>query len=375
MKKIRKKPVVLLLAGCYLINVMMGCGKEEAMDADASLTTPMVTESVKEPTAIEKKAQENANTLVVTVGEQQVYLDTMLYFIYSMETKGAYSEEYYQEIYGTGFWELEYAKDYTMRDLYKDYAMDSAVQYVILANEAKKQGLSLTDAEKAENYAYALTVISSCTPEQLEKSGMTAEAVAATTEMMALAEKYYQYFTGNLTISLEEIKAGIDPADYKEYETEYWYIATSKYDEEYNVLSFTESEKAAVMQKMEAVHEELLSGKTTDLLQKEYGELLHETRIFLEQGEGAEKAYKEAAAELAVGEYSLPVQTEYGIYVIKMIDDACMNSYNAAVEEAYATAVRDAFDSWYEETKASYTITVNEAVWEKIVLGNMVYEE
>ena len=299
----------------------------------------------------------------------------LLFFIYSMEAKGAYSETYYQDVYGTSFWELEYAKDYTMRDLYKDYAMDSAVQYVILAEHAKQQGLSLTDAEKAENYAYAVNIIGSFTEEQLEKTGMTADSVAATTEMMALAEKYYQYFMDGLDITLEEIQAGINPEEYKEYETEYWCLPTSGYDEAYNVVAFSEEEKAEIMKKMEAVHGELLSGKTTDLLQKEYDGLLHETRFFLEQGNGAEEAYKKAAAKLAVGEYSLPVQTEYGIYVIRMIDDACMNAYNTAVEEAYDAAVRDAFSNWYEETKAGYTITVNEAVWEPLVLGNVVYGE
>ena len=96
---------------------------------------------------------------------------------------------------------------------------------------------------------------------------------------------------------------------------------------------------------------------------------------FLESGKTAEEAYKKASAKLEIGEYSVPVQTEYGIYVIKMIDNACMDSYNAAVEEAYETAVKDAFAVWYEETKVEYTITVNDIVWEPIVLGNVVYGE
>ena len=262
-----------------------------------------------------------------------------------------------------------------MRDLYKDYAMDSAVQYVILAEKAKEHGLTLTDAEIAENRVYVNTVLSSFTEEQLEQNGMTFDALEATTQMMALAEKYYDYFLENMDITLEEIKAGINPEEYKEYKTEYWYLATSKYDENYEIVQFTQEEKEEVMRKMQEVQEELLSGKPTDLLQKEYAGLLHETRTFLETGKMAEEAYKKACAKLEIGEYSALVQTEYGIYIIKMLNNACMDSYNAAVEEAYETAVRDAFAVWYEETKAEYEITVNEMVWEPIVLGNVVYEE
>lgn len=377
MKKIGKKFAMLLLAGSCIIYSLAGCGKEEAKETgamSATVTTTIVpTETVLSEAELQAKI--NAETLAVTVGTQKIYMDTMLFFIYTMETKGAYSEEYYQEVYGTSFWELEYAKDYTMRDLYKDYAMDSAVQYVILADKAKEQGLTLTDAEIAENKAYAENVLQSFTKEQLERNGMTLEAIEATTQRMALAEKYYDYFLSNIDITLEEIKAGMNPEDYKEYKTEYWYLATSKYDKNYEIVQFTQEEKEEVMRKMETVQEELLSGKTTDLLQKEYTGLLHETRTFLESGKTAEKAYKKASAKLEIGEYSVPVQTEYGIYVIKMIDNACMDSYNAAVEEAYETAVKDAFAVWYEETKAEYTITVNDIVWEPIVLGNVVYGE
>lgn len=377
MKKIGKKFAMLLLAGSYMIYSLAGCGKEETKETGAMsaivTTTIMPTESV--PSEAELQAKINAETVVITVGNQKIYMDTMLFFIYTMETKGAYSEEYYQEVYGTSFWDLEYAKDYTMRDLYKDYTMDSAVQYVILAEKAKEQGLTLTDAEIAENRVYVNTVLSSFTEEQIEQNGMTFDALEATTQMMALAEKYYDYFLENMDITLEEIKAGMNPEEYKEYKTEYWYLATSKYDENYEIVQFTQEEKEEVMRKMQEVQEELLSGKPTDLLQKEYTGLLHETRTFLENGKTAEEAYKKACANMEIGEYSALVQTEYGIYVIKMLDNACMDSYNAAVEEAYETAVRDAFAVWYEETKAEYEITVNEIVWEPIVLGNVVYEE
>ena len=377
MKKIRKKFAMLLLAGSCIIYSLTGCGKEKATETGAiSVTVPitiMPTESGLSEAELQAKI--NAETVAVTVGNQKVYMDTMLFFIYTMETKGAYSEEYYQEVYGTSFWDLEYGKDYTMRDLYKDYAMDSAVQYVILAEKAEEQGLTLTDAEIAENRVYVNTVLSSFTEEQLEQNGMTFDAIEATTQMMALAEKYYDYFLENMDITLEEIKAGMNLEDYKEYKTEYWYLATSKYDENYEIVQFTQEEKEEVMRKMQEVQEELLSGKPTDLLQKEYAGLLHETRTFLETGKMAEEAYKKACAKMEIGEYSAPVQTEYGVYIIKMLDNACMDSYNVAVEEAYETAVKDVFAVWYEETKAKYEITVNEMVWEPIVLGNVVYEE
>ena len=106
MKKIGKKFAMLLLAGNCMIYSLAGCGKEEIKETGAMsaivTTTIMPTESV--PSEAELQAKINAETVVITVGNQKIYMDTMLFFIYTMETKGAYSEEYYQEVYGTSFW-------------------------------------------------------------------------------------------------------------------------------------------------------------------------------------------------------------------------------------------------------------------------------
>ncbi|MGN1084113.1 MAG: peptidylprolyl isomerase, partial [Lachnospiraceae bacterium] len=89
-------------------------------------------------------------------------------------------------------------------------------------------------------------------------------------------------------------------------------------------------------------------------------------------GTGAEEAYAKTAAELKVGEISKPVQTEYGIYLIKMIDDECTKTYEAAVDAAYEVERSEAFEAAYEVLLTEYPVEVNEEAWEPVLLGATV---
>ena len=66
------------------------------------------------------------------------------------------------------------------------------------------------------------------------------------------------------------------------------------------------------------------------------------------------------------------MQTEYGVYLIKMLDDECTKTYEAAVDAAYEVERSNAFAAAYNVLLAEYAVQINEAVWDKVLFGATV---
>ena len=126
------------------------------------------------------------------------------------------------------------------------------------------------------------------------------------------------------------------------------------------------------MAQMQDFYEQVCEGAGFKELAGIEERLVHKTRTFLAEGAEAEQKYKEAAINLAVGEVSEPVQTEYGIYIIRMLDDDCTKTYEATVEAEYELQRSEAFEAAYEVLLAEYEVKVNEEAWGDIILGATV---
>lgn len=322
---------------------------------------------------VQERASELAATTVVTVGDTELAMDKAMFFIYSMELRGNYYAMYYKAQYGTDYWEMRYDEaGRTVREAFKDQTMDTMIQYAVLYQCATENGISLTAEELEQNNAYVEQIKESLTAEETERGGFTTEVLRTVCEWMMVAEKYYDKMTEGLGVTREDISESINREEYKEYETEYIYLATTYYDENYELQQESEEIKAAYAQQMADFYEEVQDGVSFEELAEGEEALMHETRTFLVNGSGAEEAYAEAAARLSVGEISEPVQTEYGIYLIKMVDDHCTRSYEAAVDAAYEAARSEAFDAAYQVLLSKYPVEINEEVWNEVLLGAMV---
>lgn len=356
--------------------LLTGCGKKENTTAQ---TTPTPTAAVgtaeqeADMEVVKNRAAELAKTVAVTVGNLDVTMDTMMMFIYSMENMGAQYEYYYQLYYGSGFWDMAYDETgITMRDVYKGYVMNSAVQYGILYQEALENGITLNEEEREENRDFVDQVFQAISAEELERAGFTREKLLETAEMMTYAEKYYNFLIETYGITEEDVKKEINRDEYKEYETEYLYLSTSNYDSEYKLIERTEAETAENRAFMQGLLEQLKSGATMEEIKTANTGLTHTTRTFLADTTSVDEAYVEAASALENGEYSGVVETKYGYYIIKMLNNDCDTSYLAALDDAYGARVDEAFAKTYEELEKKYPQTVNEEAWEQIVLGQTI---
>lgn len=373
MKRQRKAGAVLLvLAACGML--LAGCGKPEQKIADLSPTPGIQQGGERTPDAevVRKRAEELAGQVVVTIGDFHMTMDKMMLFIYSLENDGAMKEYYYQTYYEMGFWDLPYDESgVTMREVYKEYAMNSAIQYGVLYQEARKAGLELSEEEKAENAEFMEELLSSLNAATLERTGFTKELLTETLEMMSLAEKYYAVMAEGFGISEEMVAAEVNREDYKEYSTEYLYLSTSSYDSEYNLIECSEEEKVANYALMQSYLEQIKDGVTMEEIKEQNAALTYTTKVFLADAATVDPDYRRVAATLENGAFSDVVETKYGYYIILMIDNDCTDSYEAALAEAFQIMEDEAFTKAFEELQVTYPQTINEELWEPLVFGEI----
>ncbi len=377
-REFRQKRILVSLA--FLLIVICACAacKKEKQGDEVNAGTPTVGVEWKgfaqaNQSLVKQRAEANEANIAVTVGEAEVSMQTAMYLIYSMEVKGNSYAAYYESQYGTDYWEMVYDEDgRTTREVFKEETMNALIQYAVLYDCAKKNSMELTEEELLECASYVEDLKGMLSAEETERGGFTENNLQETCEWMMLAEKYYTKMTETLGITKESVREKLNQEDFKEYETEYLYLATTYYDEEYNICRESEDVIDSRTAQMKDYYEQVTEGASFENLAAVDDMLVHNTRTFLMKGDGAEKAYKAATVGLEKGEVCGPVQTEYGIYIIRMVDDECTKSYEAAVEAEYEIQRSEAFQAAYEVLLAEYDVTVNTEAWDDILLGATV---
>ena len=372
---VTRKACVSLMLLLMVMCVFSACKKEkqgEVGDATGNPTAGVEWQGFAQAnqSLVKQRAEANEATTAVTVGDADVSMQTAMFLIYSMEVQGNSYAAYYESQYGMDYWEMAYDEDgRTTREVFKDETMKALIQYAVLYDCAKKNGMELTAEELVECNTFVGDLKEMLSAEETERGGFTEKNLRETCEWMMLAEKYYTRMTETLGITKESVREKINKEDYKEYETEYLYLATTYYDEEYNICEESADVIEARRAQMQDYYEQVTEGASFETLAAADDTLVHNTRTFVDGGDGAEKAYKMAAKKLEKGNVSGPVQTEYGIYVIRMVDDNCTKTYEATVEAEYEIQRSEAFQAAYEVLLAEYDVAVNTEAWDDILLG------
>lgn len=367
----------MLVLLCAFVCSFLSCKKEPAEEENVSPTptAAVVAEGFADadPALVKERAEEYAKLTAVTVGDMEISMQKAMFLIYSMEVQGNSYAAYYEAQYGLDYWGMEYDENgRTTREVFKEETMKALIQYAVLYDSAVKNGMELSYEDIKDTAVFVEELKGGLSAEETERGGFTTENLRETCEWMMLGEQYYGMMTETLGVTEESVRKTIDKAKYREYETEYLYLPTTYYDEGYNICQESpeviESRKA----QMQDCYEQVLNGASFEEVAAVDETIVHNTRTFLADGDGAEAPYKEAAMKLKVGEVCAPVQTEYGVYIIRMLDDNCTKTYEATVAAEYEIQRKEAFQAAYEVLLNQYEVIVNEEVWDDILIGATV---
>jgi len=306
---------------------------------------------------------------VVTLDGKSIYLEDFLYDIYLVEADGSQLEKDYQANFNCSYWDSTH-NGMTLREAAKNSVLASVVMYEILADQAEKNGVQLSDEELNETAATVNSIQSSSWKESLDKAGLTSDVLKKACEMHALGDKYRTQLTKDIYIDENAIRDSIDPEDYREYITECLFIPTVLLEDN-TVSPLSEGEKASARRLAQKVHNKLSSGTGFDRLLNQYSSLQYYNRNFVYGDTNVEAEYQEAAMLLGKDGYSPLVATDYGYYIIHMIDNNSTTRYEQALEAAVAAEEDKQFAALYDRIKDSYNITINFDYWDTIRIGSI----
>lgn len=364
MNKFKKvMSLVLMIVLVCSMALVTGCGKKDSKKVSDK------TEDGSVDTSINYKKDDVA----LTVDNEDLTMEEMLYYIYSYESQIDYMDQMYQYYFNTGYWDMEVEEGKTIRQDAKDQAMDTAIRYEVLYREAMKKDYSLTDDEIKTIKENSASVIEQMSEEQLALTGFTEEAITTIQQKWAITDKYYQDLIDSFDIDDKAIKKGIDKDQYKEYSTEYIMVPTATTDDQGNSTPLSDDEKKAAKEKIEAIYDKVKDSKNLeDGISDGDSDVTYTDLSFLpnDENETADKTFMKEAMKLANGEISGIVETDEGYYIIKMVDDSATTSYDEAVDTAIKEAEDARFEEEFKTIQESYNVKINDKVWDKVVMGN-----
>lgn len=129
------------------------------------------------------------NTVVVTIDEEQINLDEVLYHLTLSRMQGQLYASFMND---TDYMNRDYGDGRTIGEVMKQEAMDNAIRYELLYQQAIKEGYELTDEEIISSKDKAENILITIPEEDMKNTGLSQDKIVLIQEKIALATRYYQ---------------------------------------------------------------------------------------------------------------------------------------------------------------------------------------
>lgn len=309
------------------------------------------------------------DTPIVTINDKNLYMDDFLYDIYLVETEGNALDNYYQNNLGTSYWDFEYEGS-KMRDLAKTSVLTRVVMNEILSDQAKRNGLTLSEKELANNKKAIENLFNTDTEEAFRKVGLTRAILTKAYNKVSLSDKYHFELSKDFKIDENSIRESLNQDDYREYKTECLFVPIVSVEDK-TLPPLTEEEITEANTIINVTLAKIKKGTEFDTLLNEEERLSYHPRNFVYGDSVYEKEYQDSAITLDNGDYSEVITTKYGYYIIHMLDNYSTDRYEQAVEDAIRLEEDTQFEKVYNGIKDQYNITINFDYWSSITLGSI----
>ncbi|MFU2417790.1 peptidylprolyl isomerase [Peptacetobacter sp. AB800] len=227
---------------------------------------------------------------------------------------------------GAEGWEQKDQSGQTYKDKYKTLVLDQMINTELLAQNAEKEGIKVTDKEIQSSYNDLKTYVNS--DEQIKKSaedlGISDDFLKEQAKLSLLIQKSQEKFYSEEKVSDSEMKKYYDEHidEYKKDEVEASHILIKTTDDQNKPLPEAEQKKAK--EKAEKVLKEVKAGGDFAELAKKYSQ---------DPGSAANggalgafgkgmmvKEFEDAAFGMEPGQVSNLVKTDFGYHIIKVTD-------------------------------------------------------
>lgn len=317
--------------------------------------------------------------VAMTVGNEKIYKDELMYYVFETENDAQFMDNFYKQIYGSGYWESADDSGLTNSELEKLNIKDQAARDIILEKEAVNSGISLTDEEAAAADETAKTLFEQMSAADRKNNGITLERLTKISRRISLGEKYEKHQIEGYDIDDEGIRAEVDKDEYRQYNIQYYSVPYVKTDEENNEQPLSDEEIKELEKKLLDLRERAEKGEDFESL---IGEDEESDITF--SGIEAEKVWKadtnfsdtitSVIYNMQDDEISDVIKDEDSgeLYLIKMLDNNSDEAYEDEVKSRILAKEEESFTNEYiQKLLPSYSIKYKDSVWDKINLGSI----
>lgn len=324
--------------------------------------------------------------VVVTVGDTKITMDDMMYPIYEVESQYLPYNEMYESVTGSSVWEAEYQgsstsglSGVTNSIGLKQEVINSEVQYEIMYQKAVKAKYKLTNAQKKDAKKRAKEALKGLSWLQKLQLNISESKLTDRFEKRLLSESYQNDNKEKINKTVDEKKAikNISKKDYRQYNVQFYYGATSTTDSKGKTKKLSASEKKSLKAKIETIAKKAANGeKFTKLISSKEKSVKFEKSGKIIENQGwnyVSAANLKKIKKMKNGQLSKAIiDDKTGYYVVvKMINNNSTEAYKSACDSAIDSARSEAYQKWYEKEQKGIKTKVNTDVWSDVTIGSV----
>lgn len=323
-----KKVIALLLTVSALAGLLGGCGNK--IDENATFAT--------------------LNDTTISMGVAN----------FCAKYEQAMYDSFYMSYFGENMWESDlYGSGSTMTEDVKSDIAEGLQDMYLLKAHMEEYGVSLTADEEAAIAAAADEFIAANSKAAIKQVGAeNKENVLEMLRLNTIQKKMYDRI-------IQDAKAEVSDEEAAQRTYSYVLIDTSgHYDEESNLIEYTDEEKADLLAKAEGIAAaEDFDAAVTDagytVSTASYGSAADENAT-------TDVAVLEAADALKEGQISNVIETANGYYVIRLDKEFDEEATAAKKEEIITQKQDDYYNDILSGWRDAATWTINEEEWAKV---------
>ena len=287
-----------------------------------------------------------------------------------------YAHEY--NVNNTEKLQEEYESGQTYEEYHKKQFEDTILSTVLIYREAQTTGMTLSDEEKEQAKEKAKQIIDEYGEEWMQDHEVSDSDIEKICEMEALGDRYIKDLSGETTDEEKEEQRYI-----KVYQVSF---PTVEFDQDGMVKSNQDGtlvkKSAAEQEKMRTDAEDYVwetkqNAQDMDKQAKMYDKTVEVVEKYLYYND-LEKEYKEAVDQLAEGEISEVISSEYGYYVIRLLEADAKDYAKTIVNYDGQKEFQEKKDAKMDELLTTYVGDDkkyrNDEKWEEIEFTNFLIE-
>lgn len=320
--------------------------------------------------------------LILTVNDEKLYLEDMMYDIYNTEMSYDYMAQLYQQMGSTeDYWNMQQQNGQTTKEMAKNDCLESAKKQAVLYNEATKNGYKVTKEDTKGAKEDAKELMKNLSKKGKKATGFTEDKLVTIIEKRKMTARYKEDKIKSYGITEESVASTIDKDKFRQYSLDTFFISTKKTDEEGNEIKVSEADKKTLYDKMETIlnkakdasdWSKVIETKEDDKEKANSAEeVSYSAYDFIESESKFDEDTTKTIMAMKNGEISKIIEAEDGYYLVKMKDNNSTKRYQKELEDAVKASEDTKFEEDYTKMAESYTFKVNDKEWEKIDIGTI----